>query len=366
LFLQSEYKGDRFTAFAALTGSVSAYRQINYFRKKDLVLADTTIRAAVGYGDTLVRNGEKYTVNSPRARPNTTDFKTFPGLTVKAGANYNIDERFNVYANAGHYTMAPRFNNVFRFDNSVFPFIKNQKIYSAEIGSGYKVKPGSINLNVYYTYWQNRPPDGVVPGPDPDLNYNMVIDARHAGFELDGKMRPLKWLQLEGLFSWGEWVYVSEGWAYGENRMTGAVEDSFRFAAKDVRVGDAAQTQIGFAARFEPLKRFYLKPRWTFFGRHWADFDPYILQEFRYSDGRITDNRNRPSWRIPDYHLVELHLGYGFTAWKMRFNLTGSILNLLDTYYITDAQNGATFDANSATVFLGQGIRFNATLTVTY
>ncbi|MCS7085115.1 MAG: TonB-dependent receptor plug domain-containing protein [Bacteroidia bacterium] len=366
LFLQGEYKGQNFTAFAALTGSISAYRQINYFRKKDLVLSDTTMRSVVGYGDTVVRDGKIYTINSPEARPNATDFKIYPGFTFKTGANYNIDERFNVFANVGHYTMAPRFNNVFRFDNSLFPFIKNQKIYSAEAGAGYRNKHGSLNVNVYYTYWQNRPPDAVVRGPDPDLNYNMVIDAAHAGFELDGKFRVLKWLQLEGLFSWGDWRYVSEGWAYGENRMTGAVEDSFRYAAKGVPVGDAAQTQIGFSPRFEPLKRLYIKPRWTFFGRHWADFDPYILQEFRYSDGRVVDNRNRRSWRIPDYHLVELHAGYAFTAWKLRFNVSASVVNLLDAYYITDAQNGSSFDANTAVVFMGQGVRFNAALTVTY
>ena len=366
LFLQGEYKAEKFTVFAAVTSSISAYRQVNYFLKRDLALSDTLVRGAVGYGDTLVRNGQRYTINSPEARPNTTDFKFFPGFTAKGGANYNIDERFNVFANLGHYTMAPRFNNVFRFDNTAFPFIKNQKIYSGEVGAGYRNKHGSVNLNGYYTYWQNRPPDAVVRGPDPDLNYNMVVDAAHAGFELDGKYRPLKWLQLEALFSWGEWAYASEGWAYGENRMTGAVEDSFRYAAKGVRVGDAAQTQIGFSPRFEPIKRFYIKPRWTFFGRHWADFDPYILQEFRYPDGRVTDNRNRQSWRIPDYHLVELHLGYAFTAWKLRFNVTGSVLNLLDAYYITDSQNGSSFDANTATVFMGQGIRFNAALTVTY
>jgi hypothetical protein len=39
-------------------------------------------------------------------------------------------------------------------------------------------------------------------------------------------------------------------------------------------------------------------------------------------------------------------------------------MNILNTVYITDAQNGAGFDASTATVYVGMGRRFNLSLKV--
>jgi hypothetical protein len=39
-------------------------------------------------------------------------------------------------------------------------------------------------------------------------------------------------------------------------------------------------------------------------------------------------------------------------------------MNILNTVYITDAQNGEGFDASTANVFVGMGRRFNVALKV--
>lgn len=44
--------------------------------------------------------------------------------------------------------------------------------------------------------------------------------------------------------------------------------------------------------------------------------------------------------------------------------LSGGIMNILNEIYITDAQNGANFDATTSNVFVGMGRRFSMGLKV--
>ena len=45
---------------------------------------------------------------------------------------------------------------------------------------------------------------------------------------------------------------------------------------------------------------------------------------------------------------------------------TGGLMNVLNTVYISDAQNGLDFNAESATVFVGMGRRLNVGLKVEF
>ena len=49
---------------------------------------------------------------------------------------------------------------------------------------------------------------------------------------------------------------------------------------------------------------------------------------------------------------------------KYRATLSGGVMNILNTVYITDAQNGEGFNASTANVFVGMGRRFNVALKV--
>ena len=77
-------------------------------------------------------------------------------------------------------------------------------------------------------------------------------------------------------------------------------------------------------------------------------------------------NKDRESWRMPAYSLLDLHAGYSFNVWKVKLGISGSVLNVLDTIYISDAMNGNDYDAASALVFLGTGRRFVTSLKITY
>ncbi len=361
-FAQLEYSADKLSAFLNVTGSYSANKQIDYYSlKKDLVLSDTTILQAVRYGDTLDYNGNRYTINSPEARFSETDWVYVPGFTFKMGANYNIDKHNNVFFNCGYYSKAPLFGNIFTGQNRLINDFENEKIRAVELGYGLKYQKFAINANIYYTNWRNRPLGGpitIADPTDPQLQqttdiYN--IDAIHTGIELDGIYKVNKKIDIEGLLSIGDWYWNSDETGRRFD-IAGNDVGPFSFDAVGVHVGDAAQFQVGASVRYKPIKNVYTKLKWTRFDKYYSEFDPQFLQE--------TENGGRESWRIPKYDLFDFTAGYRFKLNKYPCNFSVNINNVLNSLYISDANNGSSFDANTATVFMGLGRRWSASFKI--
>ncbi len=360
-FAQVEYKKNKWSTFLTATISETGYQRIDYFKKKDLVLPDTIIPQVLGYGDTYTYNGVAYDHNSAEAKTSTTKRKWFLGYTIKGGANYNINEHQNAFLNLGYLNMAPRMNVVFDNNNKTFLHVKNQKVYAIEGGYGFHNAKFATNVNLYYTLWKNKPPSYTPTIPDivngGVLSYNINgLDALHKGIEIDFIYKLLKNLDVEGIASFGDWKTISGEKVYITNEE-GIVQDSVDFSAKDVHVGDAAQIQIGGSVRYEIIKNLYIKPRFTYFAKNYANFDPIKL---------VGVDKDRESWKMPNYALLDLYAGYNLKYWKLNFDLSAGILNILNATYITDAQNGAKFDPTTATVFVGMGRRFNLGLKITF
>ena len=392
LFAQAEYKKNKWTTF--LTGSYSetGYQRIDYYLKKDLVIDGNTYAQTVGYGDVFYYNGhdhlvalrntivsvngdttfvgtgvnrkyilnaKAYTGNSAEARNSKTDVKWFSGYTVKGGANYNITDNHSVFVNLGYLSMAPRMNVVFTNTNTVFQNIKNQYVYAVEAGYGLKERLFAVNFNLYYTIWQNKPQDYPVSKQTPNgiVTYNITgLNALHKGLEIDFVFKPIKQIEVEGSASLGDWKYTSAAKVYGNDEFTGKVVDSVDFSAINVHVGNAAQTQVGGSVRYNtPVKGLYIKPRFIYFARNYASFDATTLTGL---------NKDRESWKMPNYSLVDLYVGYEFKVWKMKMNANIGCVNLMNTIYISDALNGAKFDATTTTVFMGLGRRLSASLKI--
>lgn len=347
VFLQGEYKTEKWSAFITTTGSYSGYNRVDRYRKLDLVLSDTTYHNAVGYSDTIVHNGVSYTKDSKEVRTATTDWKWQWGYTVKGGANYNINDHHNVFINIGWMQIPQKFDNVFTLGNEVVRNFKPNYVKSYEIGYGAKYNRFNFTVNGYYTSWDNQPQRTIT---DLDGNvYNINgINVLYKGLEFEGTYKPIKEIELEALASIGDWKYNSGGviTIYDPN---GDPVTDIDYDAKGIHVGDAAQTQLGGAVRFMPFKGFYLKPRYTYFGNNYAFFYPTDL---------VKDNKGRESWKMPNYGLMDLNAGYSFPFGAFKLNIYATINNLLNTVYISDAQNngiGGNFDATSSTVFFGMG-----------
>ena len=365
IFQQIEYVSGNWSAFVNISISSTGYKRIDYFKPMDLILKDTTMVQALSYGDTINYDGTDYTVNSAEARITESDWKWIPGYTIKYGFNYNINEYNNIFLNSGYLEKAPKFNNVFDYDNSEFASIRNEKVAAMELGHSYNSSLFSTNLNLYHTEWYNKPQSGstVVDG-DP-IKYNINgIDALHRGVEFDIAVNLSKKLSLQLLSSIGDWRWTSGDTirSYDQNNNLLGVD---YFDATGVHVGDAAQLQLGSSIRYSPIKNVYIKLKAMRFDNHYADFNPFDLKD---------ENAGRDSWRVPAYTLFDIHAGYNFRYEKVYLDFKINILNALNTTYISDALNNDTyisgnqfnFDAASASVFFGMGRRITSSLKLSF
>jgi iron complex outermembrane receptor protein len=386
LFGQAEWSKDQWSFFATATAALTGYQRVDYFLPKDVFLSDTVFRNTLAWGDTLFEStgpggrkiyqikrfgdtknyiGKPYHINSPEARTAKSDWQIFPGGTLKLGANYNISRNYNIFANIGYLSVAPRFSNVLGAQNRVFD-TPNQTIYALELGYGARFKHWSAHLNGYYTIWRNKPPDfqPTIRIGDETFTYNVTMESIHRGVEIDGKVNILglldinkQTLEVDGVVSIGDWFYNSAQNLYLTDEG-GRVVDTVFFSAKGVHVGDAAQRQIVVGLRYEPIKRLYIKLRYTHFDNNYSNFDPFLL---------TGERANSESWRIPAYGILNLHAGYSFKIDKYFLSLTGNVLNVLDTVFISDAQNGDPgLSGTPVTVYMGVGRRWNVTLKFSF
>ena len=353
-FGQAEYSHGRWTAFLNVSGVSASYKGVDYFRKKNALIGDSLLE--VGYEDTVVLNGTTYTNDSEALEYNSTGWKSKQGGTVKAGANFNVTERSNFFVNLGYLSRTPQYSNVVDNNtNTFFEEILNENITAFEAGYGFRSKKVSLNVNGYYTSWKNKPfPFGVqVPDPNDPTEFVTAnvngMDALHMGVELDVSYKIHKKLTLEGMVSLGDWTWQS-------SEILDVLGTEFEFDAKGVHVGDAAQSSYAASARYAFVKNGYVKLKYTYFDRYFSSFDPFSLTGTK---------GGTESWLIPSYGLMSIHAGYRVRFEKSSLNFKANVFNALNSLYISDArtnQNGTEFDANSAGVFIGQGVRFNVSV----
>ncbi len=391
VFGQVEYQDEKISAFFSASAATTGYNRVDYFRPK--VYKVNGVEVPVGYSyvnngialisDTTIVGGQTLTSNMSGSEFQSTGWYYRPTATVKAGVKYNISRDLAVFFNSGYLNKAPLFSQIYTNANERFNAIENEVISSFENGWNYKSKKFSFNVNLYYTTWKNKPyPYGLsVPNPqDPTSNITVNIrgmNARHQGAEFDFAYKINDRITFEGLASFGDWIWTSSDTILifddNGNPVLANPGDptseqySVTYDAAGVHVSDAAQTQLGAMLRYEWKNGAYAKTRCTWFDRYYAAMNPFELNG---------DNAGRESWKIPSYGTLELHAGYGKEWNGVRWDLRGSVFNVLNSVFITDANNNDlnalynnkayNFDASSAGVFFGQGRWFNVSLSATF
>lgn len=357
-FALLEYKGYLWNAFLNVSAVTQGYRSVDYFAP--------------------LQEGGQFT---------TSGWKWIPGYTIKTGGNYNLSEYANAFVNLGHLNRTPVFRNVVDFDNNFVENTENERINSIELGYSYSKFPFSVNVNAYYTDWQNRPLQSLlrfetVEGDIVRANVNSM-SALHKGLETDVAWRVHPSLTVEGYISLGDWR-----WTSSEDSLVLLDDDSnlpyidaegnpavVQYNAEGVSVGDSPQSQYSISLKYS-YKNMYIKPRFTVFSRHYADFDPFSLNG---------ENEGRQSWQIPTYGLLDLHAGYNFNVNETNMDVRLSAFNILNTIYLSNAQNNDAygewyftdpdrtyafsennFDAGSASVYMGYGFRTNLSIRIRF
>jgi len=332
-FFMAEFSGNNRTGFINVTLSETRYNRIDHFAKRD------------SDGNEMESGWQKFT-----------------GGTIKTGFNQRFDNGLSVYANTGFMSRAPMLSNTFYGTSlSVYDNLKNEEITSSELGLNYSSKQIKASLNVYNTFWMNRPVNGVRTNGSENYYYNIPgMLAVHKGIELDADYNIHKKVSAEGVISIGDWRWKSANTVFLTDENGNPIGSPVQFDAENVRVGDAAQFQTSFAVRVAPVKGLYFKPRVTYFDNNFSDFNPEALSG---------DNGGQQSWKMPSYYMIDVSLGYSRDIGK-NYNLGARInlLNITKNVFITDALNnefGTKFDAASAGVYYGMGFRWTAGLTLT-
>lgn len=380
LFAQAEHKTSKISTFINATCNSTFYSRIDFFAKKDLVIDGNKVPLAVGYLDTVVVGNKYYTINSAEAKTASSDWVKYFTYTLKTGLNYNLDAHHNAFVNIGFLVLPPKYINVFDRNNRLFSDIKNQIVKAIEIGYGFKYKKISGNINTYYTIWENKPPDFTpsvskfdpVTGGSITLYYNINgMNALHKGIEFDVSYKPTKKIILDGVIALGDWKYTSvkkftildQNQNIAIDPTTGLAYAEQSFDARGVHVGNAAQIQFVIGGKYYFYKKAFIKARYTFFTKNYSSFDPTTLNGA---------NAGRDSWKMPSYGMLDVYTGYEFPfSTKIKYSANLGVINALNTFFITDAQNNSTlynggFNAYSSNVYFGQGTRWTLSLQMTF
>lgn len=309
--------------------------------------------------------------------------KSYIGFTVKGGANYNFNEHHNVFFNAGYISRAPMFNNVFltyTSSNVTNPDAKNEKVLSFEVGYGYRLKWLQVDLNAYWTKWMDKSmaKQLSVGTQQTDGYINMAgLDARHQGIELEVKASPLYWLDLNGMFSIGDWQWDSnaKGYIYDANGQpldkdgnvasAPLAEDHYfaGIALKGIRVGGSAQTTAALGATVKIGKQIRIGADWTLYARNYAY---YQVGSNNLTPGKTTTVAD--PWKAPTASQFDLNASYKFKLAGLNATISGNVNNLFDYQYLGKVWNPRSGAANKDNVygFYAFGRTFSTRLKVNF
>lgn len=350
LFFQGEYNKDKLSAFIA--GSLS---NTGYWRY------------------------DRFYYDKEHAKSSTVNFM---GFTVKGGANYNLNDYHNVFANVGYISRAPKFSYgafmAATTSNLTNKDAVNEKIFSAELGYGFHNPWLTANVNLYYTKWLDKTMTTSTTMSDQSTGYiNMSgVHALHKGGELEVKVKPLHWLEVTGMFSYGDWKWDSNAKGYFYNDMEQPINSSGSVVTagsddhawsiinlKGVRVGGSAQTTAALGANVNISKELRVGVDWTYYGRNYAY---YVV------DGTLLSTNKENSvvepWKIPAASQIDMNASYKFKIGGLNATLSGNVNNLLNYYYISKAWNpsSGTASADNVYVFYSFGRTYSIRLKVNF
>ncbi|MCM1152515.1 MAG: carboxypeptidase-like regulatory domain-containing protein [Muribaculum sp.] len=308
----------------------------------------------------------------------TTPWKSYLGGTIKGGANWNIDRHNNIFINGGYISKAPFFSRgVFlspETSNAINPKSKNEKIGSIEIGYGFHSPKFSLELNGYFTKWMDRcDRDTQKRGEMSNGDYYTLnlenVSAQHMGVELNFTYEPVRWMEINGMVSMGNWEWCNNPKGYYYNEQGQPLADLKGTLASSVGAADhawgiieqkghkvlgSAQTTGALGIEFKPFKGFRIGADWTFSARNYADY--YLDASALSVNSTLT---LAEPWEIPWGNEFDLNCSYKFKLGGLDATIYGNVYNLFNYYYVKDAQtpysvNGTWSNATYAIYSFGR------------
>ena len=340
-FGQSEYSTACLTAYGMAGYSIIKYKHINHFFDD-------------GTGNEVKLESDNIS-----------------GYQIKSGVSYRLTNKIQLFGNGGYISKAPIFDAVINDRTAAFVDNDgNEQFTSFEGGANVDLLNGNLNLkcNLYFTNWQNRTltkSDYDVFSDEEGIIVITGMDAQHFGVEFEGVFQPNSIIRFDAAASIGNWKNINNANAlykdYGDKPDT-----SFTIYVKDLKTGDAPQTQIALAGSVYPMSGLFAQLMFKYYANHYAAWNPI---------DRTNPNDRAQSWKAPNYYVMDLHAAYDlpFDLGGIKLQVFAHVFNLFDAEYIQDATDNSEYnyfdkdhDADDAEVFFGLPRTFNIGLQLRY
>ncbi len=317
VFAQMEYSKGNFNAFIAGTASNTWNKRIDYM---------------------------SYYPSNPEAESPTL---SKVGYDFKAGANYNISERSNFFVNGGFYSRVPFFRFQFlNYRNDVNTDLKNETIQAAEFGYVYKAPKFTFRANAYYTVWGSISQLAGFRADNGSYINAFMSDLKevHRGIELEANYVASKWLRIGSMINLGKWTFADDATALLYDDQTHAQIGEGTIYTKDLRVGNQPQSSYGLNGKIKISRVIDLGVNYLYYTNLYANFTP---------ESRKNSADRAQAYRLPDYGVVDVRLGWKFKMAGMDSYFNWNVYNLMDNVTLVEAED--KYDSASGTHVFKKG-----------
>jgi len=334
IFGQAEYVKNDWSAFVTVGGNNTSNRKTDFF--------------------------DYLSTDSKRKSP----WVNFIGFQVKGGANYNIDAHNNIFANIGTVEKPPLVATIFpnAKTTDINPTKTLEKLFSYELGYGYKSSMFSANINLYHSQYNDRAKTiAGVKNQDGSIPYGNVngINELHQGIEVDAKFRPVRTVTFSGMVSIGDYKYTSNsGTVLVSSDAANAKVTTFNsLPLKGLIIGDFggtaasnAQTSMAGGLDIDVLPKVKIGGNINYYTRFFASYDMSTLNNLA---------GNYVPVQLPSYSTIDLNIVYRFKFAGLDASFIGNVYNLLNTKYLAEAvDQSPSTSTNNATRLNGLGVNY--------
>tara|TARA_B100001778_G_scaffold120233_1_gene98792 strand:+ start:4 stop:1872 length:1869 start_codon:yes stop_codon:yes gene_type:complete len=328
LFTQLEYVNDDFSAFFQGSVSQTMYQRWDHYQYADQSLIDGTSSQWTGEA---LPDGITDGVESEKV----DNF----GYNAKAGVGFGVGESGQAYVNAGYYSRAPYFDNIYlNYTNRVNPSTSNETILGLEAGYVYEVDNLSLRVDVYRTDWSDRVTASSYISND-ELFYEVSegVSQLHQGVELSFSATPQEDVPytLKGFLSVGDWQYKGQAMT----RVQDEDQNVLSTEEQDVdggKVGDAAQFTAGLGLDVD------LAERLSF------DTDVRFYDELYANVGAVKENL-----KLPNYHIFDMGLSYKMFVNDATLDVRLNVNNVFDNVYISELRSAIAAGDGTGVLYNG-------------
>ncbi|RMF68788.1 MAG: TonB-dependent receptor, partial [Calditrichaeota bacterium] len=331
---------------------------IGFFGQGEYIKEGVSLYGMAGYSQIRYRHTNRF-IDDGTGNPLVVESDWISGFQVKGGASYMLTGNLQAYANLGWVSKVPIFDNVINDrTGSKATNPKNEKFASYEAGLNFWSNNGKFmaKVNFYYTTWKDRANSRNVTNADgtEGLIFITGMNSLHEGLEIETAFQPNRFFRFDGSASIANWKYTDDVKGIYKDYSAGDAQDvEYNFYVKDLKVGDAPQTQFALAGTVYPVTGFQTRVEVRHYRDHYSNWDPF---------SRTNPEDRVQGWKVPNYTVVDLHAQYylPFNFGRFRPQIFLHVFNLLDETYIQDSTDNSRFnawdkdhDADDAEVFFG-------------